>query len=213
MDYTFKNKALFEEALSHSSYANENNGKSYERLEFLGDSILSFIISEYLVDKYNLKEGELSKIRARIVCENALEMACTNAELVPLIRLSRGEELTGGRERASIIADVFEAVIAAVYLDGGIQPAKEFVFNNMTDIIPLAVSGKLNEDYKTALQEIVQADGRTAEYRVISESGPEHNKIFTVELCISGEKVSQGIGRNKKEAEQNAAKDYILLKG
>ena len=209
MDYTFKDVALLEEALSHSSYANEKNSKSYERLEFLGDSILSFVISEYLVEKFNIKEGELSKIRARIVCEHALEMACNNAGLVPLIHLSRGEELTGGRGRASIIADVFEAVIAAIYKDGGIQPAKKFIFDNMTDIIPLAVSGKVNEDYKTALQEIVQANGKTAAYHVVSEEGPEHNKIFTIELCINGERVSQGTGRNKKEAEQNAAKNYI----
>lgn len=216
LEYTFQNIDLLNEALTHSSYANENRKKNIrynERLEFLGDSVLSVIISDYLYNHLtHMSEGELTKARASIVCEPSLAKCSIRLGVGESLSLGKGEEATGGRNRASILADAFEAIIGAIYLDGGLESARKFVLKNLKDIIEDAIDGKIFHDYKTQLQEIVQ--GENAEkitYEIIGEEGPDHNKTFHVQVKI-GEKIAgKGSGRNKKEAEQNAAK--IALKG
>jgi len=211
--YEFKNKELLTMALTHSSFANESksNSQSYERLEFLGDSILSFVVSTNIYEKFTtLPEGAMSKLRAAIVCERSLEECAKAINIGEYLILSKGEELTGGRQRPSILADVFEAILAAIYLDGGIEPAKKFVITHLKDTLEKAQSGKgIFNDYKTALQEMMQRDDNNVEYVHIKEEGPEHNKIFTVEINFMGVKLASGSGRSKKEAEQNAAKKAI----
>ena len=211
--YKFKNEELLTMALTHSSFANESksNCQSYERLEFLGDSILSFIVSTNIYEKFKaLPEGAMSKLRAAIVCERSLEECARAINIGQYLILSKGEELTGGRQRPSILADVFEAILAAIYLDGGIEPAKDFIMTHLKDALEKAHSGKgIFNDYKTALQEIVQENDNNVEYVHVKEEGPEHNKIFTVEVNFMGEKLAGGTGRSKKEAEQNAAKKAI----
>jgi len=197
------------DALTHSSFANENKVNSYERLEFLGDSVLSFIVSEHLFGRFDFSEGELSKIRARIVCENSLRECAERLGLANDMRLSKGEEQTGGKTRASILADVFEAVLAAIYIDGGIEATKKFVFDNLANTIQRAVRGEINTDYKTMLQEAVQNINKEAKYVIISEEGAEHNKIFTAELTVDGISIGRGRGKTKKEAEQNAAHTWF----
>ena len=212
--YTFQNKSLIETALTHSSYANEmKHGTKYnERLEFLGDAVLSIIVSDYLFNKFHLPEGELTKLRASLVCEKTLHLFAQHIALGDYLRLGRGEEMTGGRERPSICADAFEAVIAAIYLDGGIEAARSFV-------LPFAV-GMLEEhatpfkDYKTLLQEIIQQNPEEKlNYVVIGESGPDHDKHFTVEVHLNSNVIGKGGGRSKKEAEQQAAREALELMG
>lgn len=211
--YEFKNEKLLTMALTHSSFANESksNVQSYERLEFLGDSILSFVVSTNIYEKFTtLPEGAMSKLRAAIVCERSLEECAKVINIGEYLILSKGEELTGGRQRPSILADVFEAILAAIYLDGGIDPAKKFVMTHLKDTLEKAQNGKgIFNDYKTALQEMMQRDDNNVEYVHIKEEGPEHNKIFTVEINFMGVKLASGSGRSKKEAEQNAAKKAI----
>lgn len=208
MDYKFKNQALLEEALTHKSYANDENTKSYERLEFLGDSLLSIFISEYLFNiEPLLPEGELTRIRAAIVCESSLAECAKKLGLGEMIKFNRGEEMTGGRERTSIIADVVEAVIAAIYIDGGFEQAREFTIKNLEETIKNALSGKSYRDHKTALQEKVQGSTQAViEYRLNSQEGPDHNKTFTTDVLIGGKVAGTGSGRTKKEAEQMAAR-------
>ncbi len=209
IDYKFENREYILEALTHSSYSNENKDYNFnERLEFLGDSVLSIVVSEYLFKKEtNLPEGELTKLRANIVCEESLSDAANEINLGEHMLLGKGEEATGGRKRISIIADAFEAVIAAIYLDGGIESARKFVLNYMEDIICDSRKGKIFRDYKTHLQEVLQGKGENnIWYKLIEEKGPDHNKSFVMQVGTNEEVLGLGEGKSKKEAEQLAAK-------
>lgn len=209
LGYEFKNKNYLQTALTHSSYANEHRCRSYERLEFLGDSVLSIIVSDYLFDEMrNNDEGDLSRIRASLVCEESLAKIARNIKLGEFLLLGNGEEKSGSRERASILSDVFESVLAAVYLDSNLETARKYILNLMQEQLQEAVCNKKTKDYKTTLQEAVQRKyhGRTKiVYTTIDEQGPEHMKKFVVELSVNDKKVSVGEGKSKKEAEQNAA--------
>ena len=209
----YKDPTLLETALTHSSYANEYKIGNNERLEFLGDSVLSIIISEYLFKTaQNVNEGDLTKFRATLVCEQSLYEVAKKISLGSLIRLGRGEERNGGRTRASIVSDAFEAVLASIYLDAGMETAKQWLLNLMEDSIKDVLAGKRYGDYKTMLQEAVQRGsvGKVT-YAVIKETGQDHNKTFEVEVFIDGIPKGRGKGTNKKEAEQNAA--HFALEG
>ena len=209
INYEFKNKEYILEALTHSSYSNENKNYPFnERLEFLGDSVLSIVISDYIFKKETkLPEGELTKIRANIVCEESLSEVSKNIHLGKYMLLGKGEEATGGRERISILADALEAVIAAIYLDGGIKCAREFILTNMEKIINDSIKGKIFRDYKTCLQEVLQSNGENnIWYKLIEEKGPDHNKRFVMEVGINDTVLGVGEGKSKKDAEQVAAK-------
>ena len=209
INYEFKNKEYILEALTHSSYSNENKNYPFnERLEFLGDSVLSIVISDYLFKKETkLPEGELTKIRANIVCEESLSEVSKNIHLGKYMLLGKGEEATGGRERISILADALEAVIAVIYLDGGIKCAREFILTNMEKIINDSIKGKIFRDYKTCLQEVLQSNGENnIWYKLIEEKGPDHNKRFVMEVGINDTVLGVGEGKSKKDAEQVAAK-------
>lgn len=216
IDYRFKNKKLIEQALSHSSYANERkrpNG-SNERLEFLGDSVLSIVVSDYLYKHLtSVAEGELTKLRASLVCEKSLHVFAKEIDLGEYLLLGKGEENTGGRERPSILADAFEAVIAAIYLDGGMEAAAKHILR----FIPKDVEycrKPVFSDFKTVLQEVVQKNPEEkVEYVLIGEEGPDHNKRFVVEVCLNSQVIGKGKGRSKKEAEQLAAKEALELMG
>lgn len=209
--YTFKEKSLLSNALTHSSYANEKRIASNERLEFLGDSVLGVVISEYIYKRLNgINEGDLSKLRASIVCETSLFKAAKRIGLDEALRLGNGEEQTGGRKRPSIVSDAFEAVIAAIYLDDGLETAREWVLSHTETDIEEAISGKRNNDYKTTLQEKIQKShiGEIS-YELIRESGLDHNKTFVMGVYVNNEKLGEGEGQSKKEAQQQAAK-YAL---
>lgn len=209
IDYKFENKNYILEALTHSSYSNENKNYKYnERLEFLGDSVLSIIVSDYLFKtENNLPEGELTKLRANIVCEESLSEVASKIKLGEYLLLGKGEEATGGRERISILADALEAVIAAIYLDGGIENSRKFIFKYMDEIIEDSIKGKIFRDYKTYLQEVLQSRGeQNIWYKLIEEKGPDHNKRFVMEVGINDEVLGVGEGKSKKDAEQIAAK-------
>ena len=209
--YTFKEKSLLSNALTHSSYANEKRIASNERLEFLGDSVLGVVISEYIYKRLNgINEGDLSKLRASIVCETSLFKAAKRIGLDEALRLGNGEEQTGGRKRPSIVSDAFEAVIAAIYLDDGLETAREWVLSHTETDIEEAISGKRNNDYKTTLQEKIQKShiGEVS-YELIRESGLDHNKTFVMGVYVNNEKLGEGEGQSKKEAQQQAAK-YAL---
>ncbi len=209
--YEFKNKGLLKTALTHSSYANETKTKSNERLEFLGDSVLSIIVSDYIFHHMpNVDEGKLTKLRASLVCEQSLAEFAREIKLNEMILLGKGEKSTGGADRPSIISDAFEAVLAAIYLDGGIEPAKKFVLR----FIKNKLSGGVFKDYKTALQEVIQKNPEEQlYYKLKSESGPEHDKKFTVEVYLNSNPLSEGVGHSKKDAEQQAAKKALLFMG
>ena len=209
INYEFTNKEYILEALTHSSYSNENiNYHFNERLEFLGDSVLSIVISDYLFKKETkLPEGELTKIRANIVCEESLSEVSKDIHLGKYMLLGKGEEATGGRERISILADALEAVIAAIYLDGGLDKAREFILTYMDKIINDSIKGKIFRDYKTCLQEVLQSNGENnIWYKLIEEKGPDHNKRFVMEVGINDTVLGVGEGKSKKDAEQVAAK-------
>ena len=213
--YRFKNKELLEQALSHSSYANEKkrHGGSNERLEFLGDSVLSIVVSDYLYKNINVPEGDLTKMRASLVCEKSLFVFAKEIHLGEFILLGKGEENTGGRERPSILSDAFEAVIAAIYLNGGIEPAAKHILRFMPEDIKRTKKPVLS-DFKTLLQEVVQKNPEEkVEYVLIGEEGPDHNKRFVVEVCLNSQVIGKGKGRSKKEAEQLAAKEALELMG
>lgn len=216
LGHTFQDKNLLITALTHSSYANEKkDGTQFnERLEFLGDSVLSIVVSDYIFKHLkNLPEGELTRVRSTLVCEKALCDLANSIGLGKFLRLGRGEDLHGGRGRPSILADAFEAVIAAIYLDGGIKPAANFVLSVM--------GGVINDreyqpfvDYKTRLQEIVQNNpGDELKYVLAAQSGPDHAKVFTVQVLLNGNVFSTAEGRSKKQAEQNAAQKALELMG
>lgn len=214
--YSFRAPELLREALSHSSYANENKKirHSNERLEFLGDSVLSLVVSEYLFEHFkHLPEGELTKIRASLVCEKALHVFARQIDLGDFLLLGKGEEHTGGRERPSILADAFEAVIAAIYLDGGLEPARRHIlsFIPKDDSIRNSITF---HDYKTILQEIIQQNPEEkVEYVLKEQSGPDHDKAFVVQVCLNSNVIGCGTGRSKKQAEQMAAKEALELMG
>ena len=209
--YTFQDPKLLELALTHSSYAHEHYaGKRHdnERLEFLGDAVLELVSSDYLFHNYNeYPEGELTKTRASMVCEQSLAMCARDIDLGSYLLLGKGEEVTGGRFRDSVTSDALEALIGAIYLDGGFTNAKEFIHRFvLTD----QEDKKLFYDSKTILQEIVQAEKLgEIEYHLIGEEGPDHNKSFSVELTIRGRSYGKGKGRTKKAAEQQAAYEAI----
>lgn len=209
--YEFSDKELLKTALSHSSYANENHTRNNERLEFLGDSVLSIIVSDYIFKKMeNVNEGDLSKFRATLVCEQSLAEIAKKINLSELVFLGRGEEKMGGRRRPSIISDAFEAVLGAIYLDGGMDTARKWLLGLIEERILETLTGKLYRDYKTTLQEIVQRDGKSSvTYKTISENGMEHNKSFEVQVFVNGEPKCKALGHSKKEAEQAAAKATI----
>ncbi|MBP0957985.1 MAG: ribonuclease III [Oscillospiraceae bacterium] len=214
--YSFKNKNLLHEALSHSSYANEckKGRSSNERLEFLGDSVLSIVISEHLFSHFkHLPEGDLTKIRASLVCEKALFEFSKQISLGEFILLGKGEENTGGRNRPSIVSDAFEAVIAAVFLDGGMESAREYVLGFIPKDLDKNSAKKL-QDYKTILQEIIQRNPEEkVEYVLRSQSGPDHDRHFVVEVCLNTNVIGHGEGHSKKQAEQQAAKEALRLMG
>ena len=210
--YNFKNKELLKTALTHSSYANEKHCECNERFEFLGDSVLSIIISDYLFKHMpSVNEGELSKIRAALVCEQSLADISRKLDIGKNLLLGKGEESMGGRNRTSILSDAFEAVLAAIYLDSNLKEAEKWVIELMMPSLELAIKGKLNRDYKTILQEEVQKKAGKVTYSVIAEKGPDHHKDFEVEVLINGRSVANAEGMSKKDAEQNAAK--LALKG
>jgi ribonuclease-3 len=223
LEYKFKNPHLLETALTHSSYINEGRKRTTsglntelpnsdnERLEFLGDAIFDAIISEQLYNQLeNVEEGKLSKLRAAIVCERSLAQCSRQLSLGKYLRLGKGEENTGGRDRDSILADAMEAVIAAVYLDGGWDQAQIFVIKYFSETIKNAIAGKLSRDYKTDIQEKLQSKGEAnIKYIIEKEEGPDHNKVFFVNLSYNGKIIGSGSGKNKKEAEQNAAKEAL----
>lgn len=216
LNYSFKNEKLLMNALTHSSYANEvrNGISSNERLEFLGDSVLSIIVSEYLYKKFpNLPEGELTKLRASLVCEKSLCGFSRELELGKYLQLGKGEDKGGGRERDSILADAFEAVLAAMYLDGGFEVAKNHAMRFIVEELK-RVDDEVFKDYKTALQEIIQRNPEeSVTYILTNESGPDHNKIFEVEVRLNSNTIGKGKGKNKKQAEQSAAKEALRLMG
>ena len=213
---TFKNKKLIYQALSHSSYANERKipGGSNERLEFLGDSVLSIVVSDYLYRHLtHIAEGELTKLRASLVCEKSLYVFAQKINLGNYLMLGRGEENTGGRERPSILADAFEAVIAAIYLDGGLEAASRHILRFLPEDIQHQKKPAFN-DFKTILQEVVQKNPEEkVDYILAGEEGPDHNKRFVVEVCLNSNVIGKGKGRSKKEAEQLAAKEALELMG
>ena len=202
-----KNLDLFLEAFTHSSYANENNVKHYERLEFLGDAVLNVIISEKIYTLYsNLSEGDMTKARSTIVCETSLVNCANTIEISKYLLLGKGEELSGGRHRHSILADAFEAVIGAIYIDGDIKSARKFIENNMNLIIKDAIKGYNYQDYKTQLQEVVQSKSdNKITYELLGEKGPDHDKTFITQVKVGNEIMGTGKGKTKKESEQHAA--------
>ncbi len=213
--YTFRDPSLLENALTHSSYANEGNRglKSNERLEFLGDSVLGFVTAGYLFRKASGEEGELTRLRASLVCEKALCGYARKLNLGDCLLLGRGELRGGGANRPSILADAFEAVIAAIYLDGGLQPAEAFILPFITEELSQQKRPRF-KDYKTALQEIIQQNPEEQlTYLLVGESGPDHNKQFAVEVHLNSNVIGTGRGRSKKEAEQQAAREALKLMG
>lgn len=215
MGYEFKDSTLLKTALTHSSYANEaGKGTKYnERLEFLGDSVLSLIVSEYLFEAFpKMPEGELTKLRASLVCEKSLAKFSQKLEVGEFLLLGNGEEISGGRTRPSILADAFEALLAALYLDSDMERAKEYVLDFVKEA--LKESKPSFKDYKTMLQEIIQQNREeTVRYHLVGEYGPDHDKRFVVEVHLNSNVIGHGEGKSKKEAEQQAAKEALELMG
>ncbi|MCI8977634.1 MAG: ribonuclease III [Lachnospiraceae bacterium] len=209
--YEFSEKRLLGQAVTHSSFSNEqkiNKYKNYERLEFLGDAVLELLSSRFFFETYSdMSEGEMTRLRSSMVCEPALAFCARDLDLGKYILLGKGEEATGGRKRDSIISDVMEAVIGAIYLDGGLLEADKFV---RKFILSDLENKQLFYDSKTLLQEQVQKEGRTLTYELVSESGPDHEKVFVVEAVIDGKTVGRGQGRNKKTAQQQAAYQVLI---
>ena len=213
--YQFHNITFLEVALTHSSYANEmrHQVRYNERQEFLGDAVLSIIVSDYLFNNYTVPEGDLTKLRAALVCERSLDVMANKIGLGDYLRLGHGEEMTGGRTRPSIIADAFEALIAAIYLDSGIESAREFVLPFVIEMLEHEDSLSF-KDYKTILQEIIQQNPEEKlVYKLVGEKGPDHDKRFVVEVLLNSNVIGQGQGRSKKTAEQMAAKEALELMG
>ncbi len=213
--YTFRDIEILRVATTHSSYANEvkHQVKFNERLEFLGDAVLSIIVSDHLFHRSGSQEGELTKMRAALVCEKSLKLFADKIELGQYLQLGKGEEMTGGRTRPSILADAFEAVIAAIYLDGGLEAAREFVLPFVDEM--LKDTSKVSfKDYKTLLQEIIQKNPEEhLSYHLVDQWGPDHDKHFVVEIHLNSNVIGRGEGKSKKNAEQVAAKQALELMG
>ena len=209
--YTFKDKELLRKALTHTSYAYEHNVESNEKLEFLGDSILEFISSDYLYSNYqNLKEGEMTKVRATVVCEASLHKVAQMHNFSDFLHLGKSEKNTGNGVRPAILADSVEAVIAAIYLDGGLEEAKKFIIQNLKESIKIASQHVGQKDYKTVLQEKLQKNGEVEiKYTIIKETGPDHDKTFTAEVKLNGKILAIGTGKTKKAAEMEAARKAL----
>ena len=209
--YKFKNKELIKKALTHTSYAYEHNVESNEKLEFLGDSILEFVSSKYIYEKYTkLKEGEMTKVRAMVVCEESLYKVAKLHNFSDFLYLGKSEMLSGGNKRPAILADSVEAVIAAIYLDGGLEEASKFIIENLKKPIEYATKHVGIKDYKTVLQEKLQEHGDVKiEYEIIKETGPDHNKSFEAQVKLNGKVLALGKGKSKKEAHMNAAKKAL----
>ena len=208
LNIEYKNQDLYMQAFTHTSYANENNCESYERLEFLGDAILELVISEYLYKTKDYKEGKMTKLRSHYVCENANYEYSVKLGLNDYIRLGKGQDANDGKHCKAIVADVFESFIAAIYLDVGLKEVKKFIYNY---IIPIIESEELDffSDYKSKLQEFVQTDKKSLEYVLVNEDGPAHDKTFEVIVKVDDITFGRGIAKSKKEAEQLAAKDAL----
>lgn len=213
--YQFKNKKYLRRALTHSSYSNESREKpeSNERMEFLGDAVLSLVVSNYIFHRFHLDEGDLTKIRASMVCEKSLFRFAQEVGLGEELLLGRGEEQMGGRTRPSIVSDAFEALIAAIFLDGGLEPAGRFVLRFVREELDTGERSAF-VDYKTMLQEIVQKNPEEkVSYVLVAENGPDHDKHFVVEVRLNSNVIGRGESRSKKGAEQLAAKEALELMG
>ncbi len=211
ISYTFINRLILHEALTHRSFVNETGDKSVkdnERLEFFGDAVIDFFLSEQLFEHFpDSREGELTRIRASLVDEESLAQLAARLDLGRYLFLGRGEEKSGGRRKKSILADAYEALVAAVYLDGGAGPVKRLIEIHFLPLMEKCATGTVSRDYKTEFQELAQAlRGATPRYTLKKSSGPDHDRVFTVETCIGGECLGEGSGRSKKEAEQAAAR-------
>ena len=213
--YEFKDKTYIQTALTHSSFANEHKEFNYnERLEFLGDSVLGLVVSDYLFRARNdLPEGKLTRLRANVVCEESLSAVARKINLGDHLFLGKGEKASGGSDRDSILADATEAVIAAIYLDGGFDQAKDFILSNLRDTIAKNIDGNIFRDYKTILQEIIQGNNGKISYKLVGESGPDHNKEFEMQVKCGQVTIGIGKGKNKKEAEKEAARDALVKMG
>ena len=215
IDYTFKDKRLLKCALTHTSFANESKTPSNERLEFLGDSVLSFFVSDHIFKYYkDMPEGELTRLRSSLVCEAALCVFAREIGLGDNLLLGKGEEKSGGRNRDSILADAFEALLAAIFLDGGAENAKKFVYKFVLRELENKDINHSNKDYKTLLQEIIQRNPEEViSYILTGESGPDHDKTFEVEVHLNSNVIGKGSGKSKKAAEEAAAKQALTLMG
>lgn len=202
------NLKLYETAFTHTSYANEHGYESYERLEYLGDAVLELVMSEYLYKNFDKKEGEMTKLRAHYVCEDALYEYSLNLELNEDLKLGNGEMQSGGKFRKAIVADIYESFIGALFLDKGFEAAKNFIYDSA---IPFVQNNSFDfiKDYKSELQELVQTDKRSLEYSIVNEEGPAHNKVFTAVVKIDNILYGMGVAHSKKDAEQKAAKDAL----
>ena len=211
LNIEFLNKNLLQEAFIHKSYAYENNIQSNEKLEFLGDAVLELVISEYLYKNYSrLKEGEMTKVRAAVVCEQSLYEVAKRHNFSDFLKVSKSEYQTKGNENPAILADSVEAFIAAVFLDLGLDKAKEFIITNLKDSVEIASKHVGMKDYKTVLQEKLQEHGEVKIlYELIKESGPDHDKIFTVNVSCNGKVLAEGEGKTKKGAEMEAARKAL----
>ncbi len=209
--YSFNNKELLKTALTHTSYANEHKCESNEKLEYLGDSILEFVISDVLFQNYdNLKEGEMTKVRASVVCEDSLYNVALKRDFSDFLYLGKSEVASHGNKRPAILADSVEAVIAAIYLDGGIECAKNFILSNLSNTVKTASMHVGMKDYKTVLQEKLQINGEVnIKYTIIREEGPDHDKKFTAQVECDGKLLAQGDGKSKKLAEMEAARKAL----
>ncbi|WP_246169810.1 ribonuclease III [Alkalibaculum sporogenes] len=216
LNYKFNNPAILKNALTHSSFVNEKSKMlNNERLEFLGDAVLELVVSSYLYKNHAYSsEGELTKLRAKIVCTESLAMVSNVLNLGSYILLGKGEENTGGRNRKSILANSFEAIIGAIYIDSSIEQAEKFILSKMDQNMKDAIKGRLIFDYKTKIQELIQQNSSNIiEYTVESEQGPEHDKLFNINLHLNGEIIGTGCGSSKKEAEQRAAYNGLIFLG
>ena len=208
--YNFNNKGLLKKSLTHTSYAYENKVDSNEKLEYLGDSILEFVVSKYLYNNYtNLSEGEMTKVRANVVCEKSLFVIAKRHNFSDFLYLGKSERASKNSKEA-IMADAVEALIAAIYLDSGLESAEKFIIDNLKDYIDESTKHVGDKDYKTVLQEKLQVHGDVSiKYNVIKELGPDHEKLFIVEVECNNKKLAEGMGKNKKQAEMDAAKNAL----
>lgn len=209
LDIPYKNYKIYERALTHTSFANENDTPSYERLEYLGDAVLELVVSEYLYKNTEYEEGKMTKYRSHYVCENANYEYSIRLGLNEYLRLGHGEEENGGKYRKAIVADIFESFLGAMYLDLGYEYVRKFIYKS---VIPLIEDKTVDffDDYKSVLQELVQTDKKSLSYKVVDEQGPAHDKTFTVEVVIDNIVYGRGVAHTKKGAEQIAAHDALL---